>query len=66
MNNQIAIHESATSDKVEKFVELSSFTPAFQEAYENNLIDGCYVNEDGEIVARTIHNDIIEGVVVEN
>lgn len=64
MNNQIAIHESATSDKVEKFVALSSFTPVFQEAYENNLIDGCYVNEAGEIVARTIHNDIISDVVV--
>ncbi|SHN45968.1 hypothetical protein [Chitinophaga sp. CF418] len=63
MNNQIAIHESATSEKVEKFIDLESFTPSFQQAYNDNLIDGCYVNEDGKIVARTIHNDIIVDVV---
>jgi hypothetical protein len=65
MNIQIAIHESATSEKVEKFMDLDSFTGNFQEAYENNLIEGCFM-QDGEIVARTIYNDILEGIVVEN
>jgi hypothetical protein len=42
MKNKIAIHESAISDKVIKFLDLEKFNLSVQKAYNNGLIIAFY------------------------
>lgn len=54
----VALHESKGSDKVVKFIDLESFTAAFQYDYNNNIIHGCFYDDDGNIVAQDIWDEI--------
>ncbi|HET8963754.1 MAG TPA: hypothetical protein VFM99_07650 [Chitinophagales bacterium] len=62
MNNSIAVHESETSEKVVKFIELEHFTQGFQDMYNNNTVDGVYFNDKGKIVCRDTSGDIEENI----
>ena len=63
MTNAIPIHESENSEKVVKFIELEHFTYAFQEAYNNNQVHGCYFDENGKIVYKDIWGDVEENII---
>ena len=58
---KIAIHESATSEKVLRFEPLDSFTKEFQDAYNNNMIYGV-LEENGKLKATDIYGETHENI----
>lgn len=62
MNTEnIAIHESSNSDRVIKFLPLTSFSETFQAAYANGDIYGVYF-EGEEIVAQTNGSEVLTAI----
>jgi hypothetical protein len=60
---KIAVHESQSSDKVEQFIEFSSFKSGFQKYYNNGNVAGVYLNDDGKVVATDIYGETIENIL---
>ncbi len=54
----VAICSSATSEQVAKFIDLQKFNKDFQKAYNNGNIWGCYYDENANIVAKDIWDEI--------
>lgn len=54
----VAICSSATSGQVVKFIDLQKFNKDFQKAYNNGNIWGCYYDENANIVAKDIWDEI--------
>lgn len=59
---KVAIHESKSSQKVVRFLELNDFTYEFQDAYNNGLIYGAYLTKSGKVNATTNDGEIIKNV----
>jgi len=63
---KVAIHESQTSEKVEKFIELSEFKSGFQKYYNNGNVHGVYYDDDRKIVATDIYGETIANILKNN
>jgi hypothetical protein len=59
---RIAIHESKSSQKVVRFLELNDFSYAFQDAYNNGMIYGAYYTKSGKVNATTTDGDVVRNV----
>jgi hypothetical protein len=63
MNNPIAINESRYSEKVKHFIELEHFTQMFQDEYNAGEIHGCYIDDNGKVVAIDGQGDLLTNVI---
>ena len=56
-NDKIAIHESATSDKVVKFISYKELNDIAQGFIDMGIGGGLFIDEDGEIVITDIYGN---------
>ena len=61
--NSIAIHSAKDSEQVVIFIDFEKFTPEFKRAYDNGNIYGCYYDENGNVVAQDIWDEIHENIL---
>lgn len=54
MENNVAIHESRSSEKVVKFIALETLSQEIQNLIESGNLHGIYFNEQSEMVAEDI------------
>ncbi len=59
----IAICDGKNSDRVVKFIAFEKFTTDFQDQYNNGNIYGCYFDENGNIVAQDVWDEVHENII---
>ena len=59
----IAIHSGKNSEQVVKFIDFEKFTSDFQKAYNNGNIYGCYYDENGNVVAQDVWDEVHENIL---
>jgi hypothetical protein len=60
----VAICSKKNSEQVVKFIDLEKFTTEFQKNYNNGEIYGCYYDENGNVVAEDIWQEIHETILI--
>lgn len=63
MENQVAVHEAKSSDKVVKFINQDSLKEEVSKLLENGNLQGLYYDKNGNLVAEDIWGDVYENII---